>query len=468
MNQKLNKEVIFQDLGSIDYKKAWDYQESLFAEIIKIKTENRSKPVEKQELTHNYLLFCEHPHVYTLGKSGSLQNLLVNEQQLKEKEATFYKINRASNYEDFKSALQHYHAPAQNFAFASASGDIALWIQGRFPAKWKQQGKFLMDGTDSRLEWQKMIPFEHQAQILNPDRGFVSSANQYPVGEDYPYYIYDYNYEDYRNRRINDRLSQMNNITPQDMMNLQNDTYNMQAAEALPFLLDTLDLGKLSNQESEAYDLLRKWNYYNNINYKAPSLYEIWWENFYDLLWDEFDNQAMTLDKPEDDVTLYVLQNYPDNEFIDLQSTSATETLVEIVHQSFAQAVEQLATWEEENEAEALWGRYKNTRLTHMLRLEPFSIDQVQVGGGRNIVAANSSTHGQSWKMIVEPGPEPRAWGVYPGGQSGNPGSPFYDHFVEPWANGTFLPMLFLKTPDESPERIMFRQNLNPFTPEEE
>ncbi|MFW5760654.1 MAG: lipoyl(octanoyl) transferase LipB [Cyclobacteriaceae bacterium] len=105
MNQILNKEVIFQDLGSIDYKKAWDYQESLFAEIIKIKTENRSKPVEKQELTHNYLLFCEHPHVYTLGKSGSLQNLLVNEQQLKEKEATFYKINRGGDIT--------YHGPGQ-------------------------------------------------------------------------------------------------------------------------------------------------------------------------------------------------------------------------------------------------------------------------------------------------------------------------------------------------------------------
>jgi lipoyl(octanoyl) transferase len=105
MNQKLNKEVHFQDLGSIDYKKAWDYQESLFAETIRLKTDNRNKPAEEQELTPNYLLFCEHPHVYTLGKSGSLQNLLVNEQQLKEKEATFYKINRGGDIT--------YHGPGQ-------------------------------------------------------------------------------------------------------------------------------------------------------------------------------------------------------------------------------------------------------------------------------------------------------------------------------------------------------------------
>ena len=105
MNLKLNKKVEFQDLGSIDYKKAWDYQESLFADIIKMKTDNRGKPVEEQELTPNYLLFCEHPHVYTLGKSGSLQNLLVNEQQLKEKEAIFYKINRGGDIT--------YHGPGQ-------------------------------------------------------------------------------------------------------------------------------------------------------------------------------------------------------------------------------------------------------------------------------------------------------------------------------------------------------------------
>jgi penicillin amidase len=375
---------------------------------------------------------------------------------------TFYKLNRARNYQDYREALSHYSAPAQNFAFASAGGDIALWIQGRFPAKWKQQGKFLMEGTDSRLEWQQIIPFEHQAQVLNPERGFISSANQYPTGKDYPYYVYDHNYEDFRNRRINQRLEQMQNITPQDMMNLQNDTYNLQAAEALPYLLDTLELGRLSTEQTEAYEQLRKWNFYNNVNYRAPSLYEAWWSSFHDLLWDEFEGQPMELDKPEDDVTLYILKNYPDHEFIDLQQTSARETLQEIVYESFATAVKEMAEWEDNNEMEAQWGHYKNTTIRHMLRLEPFSIDKVQVGGGRNIIAANSQSHGQSWKMIVELGEQPQAWGVYPGGQSGNPGSRFYDHFVAPWASGTFLPMLFMQQPDDSPEKIMFRQNLNP------
>ena len=99
----MNKKVNFQDLGLIDYKKCWDYQEKLFAEILAIKSSNRKE--EKTNKTNNYLLFCEHPHVYTLGKSGDEKNLLVNEEYLKSRGATFYKINRGGDIT--------YHGPGQ-------------------------------------------------------------------------------------------------------------------------------------------------------------------------------------------------------------------------------------------------------------------------------------------------------------------------------------------------------------------
>ena len=105
MNKVLNKEVKVIDLGTIDYQEAWDYQEKLFKEVIDIKLANRDKPEEQQILTPNYLLFCEHPHVYTLGKSGSAQNLLLDEKGLKEKQASYYKINRGGDIT--------YHGPGQ-------------------------------------------------------------------------------------------------------------------------------------------------------------------------------------------------------------------------------------------------------------------------------------------------------------------------------------------------------------------
>ncbi|MFD0964823.1 lipoyl(octanoyl) transferase LipB [Pseudofulvibacter geojedonensis] len=99
----MNKKVIFQDLGLKDYKDTWDYQEELFKAIVDTKIKNRREEAGLE--TQNYLLFVEHPHVYTLGKSGSFDNLLLNEEQLKEKGATFYKINRGGDIT--------YHGPGQ-------------------------------------------------------------------------------------------------------------------------------------------------------------------------------------------------------------------------------------------------------------------------------------------------------------------------------------------------------------------
>lgn len=93
----------------MDYKVCWDYQDRLFNSIVAIKTSNRPLPVEDQVPTPNYLLFVEHPHVYTLGKSGNEKNLLLNEQQLAEKEANYYKINRGGDIT--------YHGPGQLVAY---------------------------------------------------------------------------------------------------------------------------------------------------------------------------------------------------------------------------------------------------------------------------------------------------------------------------------------------------------------
>jgi len=100
----MNKKVQIQDLGLKDYKDTWDYQEELFQGILDIKSQNRKDEANAKE-TPNYLLFVEHPHVYTLGKSGDLENLLLNEEQLAAKDATFYKINRGGDIT--------YHGPGQ-------------------------------------------------------------------------------------------------------------------------------------------------------------------------------------------------------------------------------------------------------------------------------------------------------------------------------------------------------------------
>jgi len=99
----MNKQIIVKDLGHKDYKETWDYQESLFEEIVELKRKNRAENTEVP--TPNYFLFVEHPHVYTLGKSGHMENLLIDEAALAKKGASFYKINRGGDIT--------YHGPGQ-------------------------------------------------------------------------------------------------------------------------------------------------------------------------------------------------------------------------------------------------------------------------------------------------------------------------------------------------------------------
>ena len=105
MNARINRKTSFTHLGLIDYKEAWDYQASLFSKILEVKTANRYLPESEQQPTDNHLLFCEHPHVFTLGKSGDEKNLLIKPESLHDIQATYYHINRGGDIT--------YHGPGQ-------------------------------------------------------------------------------------------------------------------------------------------------------------------------------------------------------------------------------------------------------------------------------------------------------------------------------------------------------------------
>ncbi|MEP2026881.1 MAG: penicillin acylase family protein [Reichenbachiella sp.] len=374
---------------------------------------------------------------------------------------TLYEVNRAENYDAFIEAFKYYTGPPQNFAFASAHGDIALTIQGKFPAKWQGQGKFLLDGRDSRNEWADIIPYDQNATIKNPERGFVSSANQHPVDSTYPYYVYDYNYEFYRNRRINDRLNLLNRVTVKDMIRLQNDNYNYRASESLPLMLASLDTASFTDEKRKAFHLLKQWDYFAEAEWIAPTIYQVWWDELYDLIWDEFDNQPLALSKPHVFNTIHLMSNDSLNKYFDIQSTPINETIVDLINTSFDSSLEKLENWKSKNESEYVWYKYKNTRIKHLLGLDPFSFEQVKIGGYKNIVNAASGRHGPSWRMVVELDQAgPKAWGVYPGSQTGNPGNPSYGDMIENWADGNYSPLLFLNSSSENSERVIFTQTI--------
>ncbi len=374
---------------------------------------------------------------------------------------TFLELDKAKNYDEYVAALKHHVAPAQNFIFTSATGDIALWIQGMFPNKWEGQGKFLMDGSNPDHDWNGFIPQEHNAHIKNPERGFVSSANQHPVDESYPYYVFNDGYETYRNRVINDFFRSKEKFDIQDFKDLHNNNYNLKAAELLPHMIENMNVSALSAEESEIFEALKHWDFYNDIEKLGPSIWEAWWNKLVPLTWDELKVEDLALDNPFQYQTVYLLKNNPDNTFMDVVDTPEKETAKDLFLISFKQAVEDLQTWKAKN-GDYNWGNYKATFVGHLLQALPaFSRFNLPIGGNGGIVNATKKDHGPSWRMIVEMSSPPKALGVYPGGQSGNPGSKYYDDFVDIWAAGKYLELDFMQDKDQV-QNVLFTQQLNP------
>ncbi|MDH5398320.1 MAG: penicillin acylase family protein [Cyclobacteriaceae bacterium] len=375
---------------------------------------------------------------------------------------SFYYLNRASNYQDYEKALKYWDAPSQNIVFASTNGDIALRVEGTFPLKWPQQGKFILDGTNPNHDWAGFIPHEHNAFMLNPERGFVSSANQHAVDTNYPYYTYSSTNEYYRNRRINRLLPEMSNITPKDFMKMHTDVYSIKAEEVLPLLLDSLGTLSLTGKHQEILNELKRWDYQYHPNIKAPAYFELWWKQFQGLLWDELKKQNLPLPKPNEFTTTYILRNHPGNEFIDRLETPEKETLTDLVTQSFTSIPGLVAGWEDRNKKAINWGNYNNVRLIHLARvIEPFNTQTLASGGSGDVINALKGSHGPSLRMIVEMSQPPKAWGVLPGGQSGNPGSPRYDNWVEKWVKGEYFE-LYLWDAKPADELSSYQQLFNP------
>ncbi|MGY6743464.1 MAG: penicillin acylase family protein [Cecembia sp.] len=372
---------------------------------------------------------------------------------------TFLLLNKGKNHQDYLEALDHFTSPAQNFVFASRSGDIAMKVQGRFPLKWEGQGKYLMDGNNPAFEWQGFIPFDQNPATLNPERGFVSSANQHSTDASYPYFMFDDSFEHYRNRRLNDVLRQSENITMEDMKKLQFDQYHLHAAEALPVMLHLLDksgvIDEFGEKEGSFLEELGQWNFNTFPNQKEPALFQTWWKHLYRKIWAKWENDTLPIVLPNKYQTVKLLTDEPGHFLFDLPETSQVETAVDLVRESFGEMVKEITLWQEEKGSYE-WAAFKGTRIMHLVpNFESFSRRNIYTGGYGGILNATGERHGASWRYVVEMGDKITAVGIYPGGQSGNPGSKFYDNFIKIWANGEYVNFDLRK--QEDPADVLFR-----------
>ncbi len=368
----------------------------------------------------------------------------------------FLRINKAKNYEDYLDALQYFDCPAQNTVFADQSGTIALRHNGKFPVRWPQQGKFMLDGSNPQHDWQAFIPRDQIPQVKNPTRGFVSSANQHPVDEKYPYYLGTFYAGADRSVRINELLKEMKNITPQDMVAMQNDVLNISARRLLPTLLHYLNIDGTKNPlHRHAQKVLENWDYLQKKDSIAPLVFEKWrWELFHNIWKDEMESTNGCLQWPAYEVTENLILQSPDSPFFDNKNTTAKETLAGLVNSAFSAVCKRLQEERGPFGENWQWAKNGRTEIGHIGNIPGFGRSSLITNGALSTVNAIGKTHGPSWRMVVELGEKVKAWGIYPGGQSGNPGSKFYDDFIDDWVGGHAYELLFLHDEQEKNKQI--------------
>lgn len=375
---------------------------------------------------------------------------------------TFLKLNRAKNYNDFTDAIKHHHVPAQTYAYADIEGNIAIWSNGLFPLRWPGQGDFISDGRDPLYDWQGWVPHEQNPHLKNPETGFVSSANQPQTGPGYPYYLGWMFAPNERGIRLNELLEPATGIDKDFMRQMQNDNLNVHARSILPFILERMDEGNLNDHQHSLFAELREWDFLMTPESKAATVFHFWWRELYDSIWKSvYGNHKNFVKYPRRDHTVYLMITEPDSDLFIHQNNGYTSTLNDFIKDSFIHTESDLVQKYGELGDDWEWGRAQGARIRHLAEIPGFDSGHLLAGGDDGVLnATRRGNNGPSWRMVVDLDTPVRGYGIYPGGQSGNPGSRQYDQFVDGWVSGELNELLFLQSPGEAGESIVYTLKL--------
>ncbi|AEV98665.1 hypothetical protein A4D02_34795 [Niastella koreensis] len=360
---------------------------------------------------------------------------------------TFIQLNKAKNYTDYSNALVHYFCPSQNFTFAGKNNDIAVTHQGKMAVKWPGEGKFILDGTNSSCLPSAYIPQDSLPHLLNPLCGYILSANQQPTGSHYPYYYNGY-YSENRANRIGRLLANDNNFTPEQMKIMQLDNTSNFAVDALPVLKSAVNENNWPDSIKKAFVQFSRWKGAYDKNDEQAKLFDLWMKKIRDYTWDEIKKYPFRSKLPDDYILLDLIRQQPDSYLFDKPETPEKEDARDIVTNAFLSAGREYLKLKRKGSVR--WGDLNRVAVIHMTNIRFFNRQDLPGAGNPQAINAMSSKTGPSWRMIVELGESPLAFGIYAGGQSGNIGSTYYDDFINDWNQGTYYPLYLFRSKEEA------------------
>lgn len=396
-------------------------------------------------------------------------------------------FDRATDWDDFRQALESFRAPAQNFVFADTEGNIAYRANGLIPVRSPAavaagNGLLPVPGWTDAYEWQGYIPWDELPTLYNPPAGLIVTANHRVAGDGYPHFISSGWSSPYRAASIWQELVGRSGLTPADMQAIQNDTKNLQASRLWPAVSAAMApaLAGLSPQEKAAWDLVDAWakdDPHDEAGLAAPAIYHTFYlqalkATFADELGDELFAQYLEAGSPTNTFDAMVLAG-SSPWFDDVTTTDRTETMTDTLTAAFKAAVAQLAAGLGGEPAGWEWGMVHTVTFDHPMGsvglLRPF----VNVGpfassgsgvtacakgfspaaalgpeaaGGASAQTAGldfSVLSGAPWRFVADLSDLRHCFDVMAVGESGQPFSPHYADQASLWLDGRYKDMLF-------------------------
>ena len=353
------------------------------------------------------------------------------------------KMTMAHNYTEFIEGQKFWWTISQNIVFADIYGNIAIRPTGHWPIRDGWFGGLPHNGSAGEGEWTGFIDFDALPLSLNPDRGWVVSANQLAAVQGpgfYPYYIHQGYDPGYRARRIIQMLENDNAVTVDDMKRIQNDVLDTAAEAFVPYLIDAFDNAGSSITSdpilSSAIDQLRTWNYTMLKEWVAPTIWRAWFDYYWeDVFSDEYPSDRGGLLWPSAVILENLTRYNPNSHWFDDITTGTVESRDDIIIRSFQAAMIRLSDEEGSDVNEWTWDKFHFVVFSHQvggaLGHAPIPADGsgVTVNPSRvNMWAREqgASRGGASERLIVNFNDPLHAVSVIPGGESGNPLSRHY------------------------------------------
>ena len=359
------------------------------------------------------------------------------------------RIGPARSVEEWLAATSSWFAPIQNGLVADRAGRIGIRSAGFYPVRPDSAaGIWVQDGTTSRSDWVGRVEIQRVPTAVDPEQGFLASANQQPVDpEAEPTYLGTDWPSPWRAMTINGLLRSRTAHSPGDLAAYQTWPTSARAEHFVPAFLEAAGAaGREGGQAlAAAAAHLASWDLRYDRDNLGPVLFEAAMDELGDRLWDELEDEEGEPVALPGTAVAWALLGQPGSPWWDDRDTEAVETRDRILAACLEAAWQRLLDEVGEPGPAWRWGDHRTARILHLLGIPAFSRTDLSIQGGPGLLnpSSGAGTHGASWRMVVELGEEVRARGVYPGGQSGNPLSPDYADRIPLWVEGQLAELRF-------------------------